>query len=141
MCNTRWIDFLQSMKNITLSVRNSTKKLILRALRQLYAVSVINILIWWVTPPPNLKFLKLNFFKAEFLQKLIFFKTVVLQTCFSSKLEFIIMTLCDKILKLIKIFKTLDNFYLPRYIYIYRLWFQSPQQHSLIAISLIWYFI
>ena len=86
-------------------MRISTKKLILTALRQLYAASEINILTWWVKPPPNLKFLKLNFFKAEFLQKLIFFKTVVLQTCFSSKLKFIIMTLCNKILKLIKILK------------------------------------
>ena len=47
MCNTWSNVFLQSMKTNPLSV----KKLILRALRQLYAVSEISFLIQWVTPP------------------------------------------------------------------------------------------
>ena len=72
MCNTWWNDFLQLMKNVTLNVKKLTKKLILRALRQLYAASVINILIWWVTPPPNVKFLKLIFFKWSISSQCIF---------------------------------------------------------------------
>ena len=51
MCNTWRNIFLQSMKNNTLSVKKLTKNLILRTLRQLYAVSEIIILIRWVTPP------------------------------------------------------------------------------------------
>ena len=43
------------MKNNTLSVKKLTKNLILRALRQLYAVSEIIILIRWVTPPPKVE--------------------------------------------------------------------------------------
>ena len=43
------------MKNNTLSVKKLMKNLILRTLRQLYAVSEIIILIRWVTPPPKLK--------------------------------------------------------------------------------------
>ena len=55
MCNTWRNVFLQSMKNNTLSVKKLMKNLILRTLRQLYAVSEIIILIRWVTPPPKLK--------------------------------------------------------------------------------------
>ena len=54
------------MKNNTLSVKKLMKNLILRTLRQLYAVSEIIILIRWVTPPPKLKifiFEILQFFK------------------------------------------------------------------------------
>ena len=43
------------MKNNTLSVKKLMKNLILRTLRQLYAVSEIIILIRWVTPPQKLK--------------------------------------------------------------------------------------
>ena len=55
MCNTRSNVFLQSMKNNTLSVKKLMKNLILRTLRQLYAVSEIIILIRWVTPPPKVE--------------------------------------------------------------------------------------
>ena len=55
MCNTRSNVFLQSMKTNPLSVKKLTKNLILRALRQLYAVSEIIILIRWVTPPPKVE--------------------------------------------------------------------------------------
>ena len=43
------------MKNNTLSVKKLMKNLILRTLRQLYAVSEIIILIRWVTPPPKVE--------------------------------------------------------------------------------------
>ena len=55
MCNTWRNVFLQSMKNNTLSVKKLMKNLILRTLRQLYAVSEIIILIRWVTPPPKVE--------------------------------------------------------------------------------------
>ena len=61
MCNTWRNVFLQSMKNNTLSVKKLMKNLILRALRQLYAVSEIIILIRWVTPPQKLKIFNLSF--------------------------------------------------------------------------------
>ena len=61
MCNTWRNIFLQSMKNNTLSVKKLMKNLILRTLRQLYAVSEIIILIWWVTPPQKLKIFNLSF--------------------------------------------------------------------------------
>ena len=61
MCNTWRNVFLQSMKNNTLSVKKLMKNLILRTLRQLYAVSEIIILIRWVTPPPKLKIFNLSF--------------------------------------------------------------------------------
>ena len=61
MCNTWRNVFLQSMKTNTLSVKKLTKNLILRALRQLYAVSEIIILIRWVTPPQKLKIFNLSF--------------------------------------------------------------------------------
>ena len=47
-----------------LSVKKLMKNLILRTLRQLYAMSEIIILIWWVTPPTkveNLQFVFLQF--------------------------------------------------------------------------------
>ena len=55
MCNTWRNLFLQSMKSNTLSVKKLMKNLILRTLRQFYAVSEIIILIRWDTPPPKLK--------------------------------------------------------------------------------------
>ena len=68
MCNTWRNVFLQSMKNNTLSVKKLMKNLILRTLRQLYAVSEIIILIRWVTPPPKLKIFNLSFSSVwEFL--------------------------------------------------------------------------
>ena len=62
MCNTRRNVFLQSMKTNTLSVKKLTKNLILRTLRQLYAVSEIIILIRWVTPPTKVENLQFEFF-------------------------------------------------------------------------------
>ena len=50
------------MKNNTLSVKKLMKNLILRALRQLYAVSEISFLIRWVTPPPKVGNLQFEFF-------------------------------------------------------------------------------
>ena len=61
MCYTWRNVFLQSMKNNTLSVKKLMKNLILRTLRQLYAVSEIIILIRWVTPPQKLKIFNLSF--------------------------------------------------------------------------------
>ena len=65
--------FLQSMKNNTLSVKKLTKNLILRTLRQLYAVFEIIILIRWVTPPPKVENLQFEFFLSEIPQLFIFF--------------------------------------------------------------------
>ena len=65
MCNTWRNVFLQSMKNNTLSVKKLMKNLILRTLRQLYAVSEIIILIRWVTPPQNVENLQLSFFPSS----------------------------------------------------------------------------
>ena len=62
MCNTRSNIFLQSMKTNPLSVKKLMKKLILRSLRQLYAVSEISFLIRWVTPPPKVENLQFEFF-------------------------------------------------------------------------------
>ena len=62
MCNTRSNVFLQPMKTNPLSVKRLMKKLILRALRQLYAVSEIIILIRWVTPPTKVENLQFEFF-------------------------------------------------------------------------------
>ena len=61
MCNTRSNVYLQSMKTYTLSVNTLTKNLILRTLRQLYAMFEIIILIRWVTPPQKLKIFNLSF--------------------------------------------------------------------------------
>ena len=74
MCNTWRNVFLQSMKNNTLSVKKLMKNLILRTLRQLYAVSEIIILIRWVTPPQKLKIFNLSFSSVfEIPQLFIFF--------------------------------------------------------------------
>ena len=54
-----------------------------------------------------------EFLQVSILQNLIFFKTVVLQNHFSSKLKFIIVTIYRKILKSLKSSKTLDDFRLP----------------------------
>ena len=62
MCNTRRNVFIQSMKTNTLSVKKLTKNLILRTLRQLYAVSEIIIFIRWVTPPQKVENLQFEFF-------------------------------------------------------------------------------
>ena len=62
MCNTWRNVFLQSMKNNTLSVKKLMKNLILGALRQLYVVSEIIILIRWVTPPTKVENLQFEFF-------------------------------------------------------------------------------
>ena len=62
------------MKNNTLSVKKLMKNLILRTLRQLYAVSEIIILIRWVTPPPKVENLQFEFFLSfEILQFFKFF--------------------------------------------------------------------
>ena len=74
MCNTWRNVFLQSMKNNTLSVKKLMKNLILRTLRQLYAVSEIIILIRWVTPPQKVENLQFEFFFSfEILQFFKFF--------------------------------------------------------------------
>src|SRR3954464_10321815 len=80
--------FLQSMKNNTLSVKKSMKNLILRTLRQLYAVSEIIILIRWVTPPQKVENLQFEFF-LNFLKSLSCANSSTLQNlhyfrCFSS---------------------------------------------------------
>ena len=72
MCNTWRNVFLQSMKNNTLSVKKLMKNLILRTLRQLYAVSEIIILIRWVTPPQKVENLQFEFFLSFEILK--FFK-------------------------------------------------------------------
>ena len=62
------------MKNNTLSVKKLMKNLILRTLRQLYAVSEIIILIQWVTPPQKVENLQFEFFLSfEILQFFKFF--------------------------------------------------------------------
>ena len=74
MCNTWRNVFLQSMKNNTLSVKKLIKNLILRTLRQLYAVSEIIILIRWVTPPQKVENIQFEFFLIfEILQFFKFF--------------------------------------------------------------------
>ena len=74
MCNTWRNVFLQSMKNNTLSVKKLMKNLILRTLRQLYAVSEIIILIRWVTPPQKVENLQFELFLSfEILQFFKFF--------------------------------------------------------------------
>ena len=61
------------MKNNTLSVKKLTKNLILRTLRQLYAVSEIIILIRWVTPPPKVENLQFEFFLSFEIPQLFMF--------------------------------------------------------------------
>ena len=77
MCNTRSNVFLQSMKTNPLSVKKLMKKLILKTLRELYAVSEISFLIQWVTPPTkveNLQFEFSSFLKFLSFEILQFFK-------------------------------------------------------------------
>ena len=76
MCNTWRNVFLQSMKNNTLSVKKLMKNLILRTLRQLYAVSEIIILIRWVTPPQKLKIFNLSFSSVVHFLQLCIVSTV-----------------------------------------------------------------
>ena len=71
MCITRSNVFLQSMKTNPLSVKKLMKKLILRALRQLYAASEISILIRWVMPPTKVENLQLEFFFSLEIPQLI----------------------------------------------------------------------
>src|SRR3954471_20056306 len=100
------------MKNNTLSVKKLMKNLILRTLRQLYAVSEIIILTRWVTPPQKLKIFNLSFSSTfEILQFFKFFKLYKVFTCAVVFLHllYIYMSLC-------------------------------PPQHSLIAISSSWNF-
>ena len=61
------------MKNNNLSVKKLTNNLILRTLRQLYALYEIIILIRWVTPPPKVRNLQFEFFLSEIPQLFIFF--------------------------------------------------------------------
>ena len=56
------------MKTNPLSVKKLMKNLILRTLRQLYAVSEIIILIRWVRPPTKVEILQFEFF---FLKKIL----------------------------------------------------------------------
>ena len=85
------------MKNNTLSVKKLMKNLILRTLRQLYAVSEIIILIRWVTPPPKLKIFNLSF--SSVLKFFSFSNSSTLQNLhcflrFSSLAIYIYMSLC-----------------------------------------------
>ena len=84
MCNTWRNIFLQSMKNNTLSVKKLTKNLILRTLRQLYAVSEIIILIRWVTPPQKLKIFNLSFSSVFQIPQLFIFFNFALSSLFPS---------------------------------------------------------
>ena len=109
MCNTWRNVFLQSMKNNTLSVKN----LILRTLRQLYAVSEIIILIRWDTPPQKLKIFNLSFSSVFWNSSVVH----ILQLC-------IVFTVSVVFLHWL-------------YIYIYTS--LCPLQHSLIANSSSWF--
>ena len=84
MCNTWRNVFLQSMKNNTLSVKKLTKNLILRTLRQLYAMSEIIILIRWVTPPPKVENLQFEFFLSFEIPQLFIFFNFALSSPFPS---------------------------------------------------------
>ena len=83
MCNTRRNVFLQSMKTNNLSVKKLTKNLILRALRQLYAVSEIIILIRWVTPPPKVENLQFEFFLSFWNSSVVLFLQLCIVFTFS----------------------------------------------------------
>ena len=107
MCNTWRNVFPQSMKNNTLSVKKLMKNLILRTLRQLYAVSEIIILIRWVTPPPKVENLQFEFFLSFWNSSVVH----VLQLC----IEF---TVSVVFLHCLYIYMSL-----------------CPLQHSLMAIS------
>ena len=72
------------MKNNTLSVKKLMKNLILRTLRQLYAVSEISILIRWVTPPQKLKIFNLSFSSVFEIPQLFIFFNFALSSLFMS---------------------------------------------------------
>ena len=72
------------MKNNTLSVKKLMKNLILRTLRQLYAVSEIIILIRWVTPPQKLKIFNLSFSSVFEIPQLFMFFNFALSSLFPS---------------------------------------------------------
>ena len=86
------------MKNNTLSVKKLMKNLILRTLRQLYAVSKIIILIRWVTPPQKVENLQFEFFLSfEILQFFKFFnfaKSSLFPSLFFIGYIYIYMSLC-----------------------------------------------
>ena len=84
MCNTRSNVFLQSMKTNPLNVKKLIKKLILRALRQLYVVSEISFLIWWVTPPPKVGNLQFEFFFVLEIPQFFKFFNFALSSLFPS---------------------------------------------------------
>ena len=115
MHNTQCNVFLQSMKTNPLSVKKLMKKLILRALRQLYAVSEIRFLIWWVTPPTKVENLQFEFSSVFEIPQLFKFFNFALSSLF---LSFFLHWL-----------------YIYIYIYIYIYMSLCPLQHSLIAIS------
>ena len=60
----------------------SVKKLILRTLRQLYAVSEIIILIRWVTPPTKVENLQFEFFFSFEIPQLFIFFNFALSSLF-----------------------------------------------------------
>ena len=72
------------MKNNTLSVKKLMKNLILRTLRQLYAVSEIIILIRWVTPPPKVENLQFEFFLSFEIPQFFKFFNFAKSSLFSS---------------------------------------------------------
>ena len=113
MRNTRGNIFLQSMKTNTLSVKKLMKNLILRTLRQLYAVSKIIILIRWVMPPQKVENLQFEFFFIFEIPQLFNFFNFALSSLFPS-------------------------FFFIGYINTYMS--LCPLQHSLIAMSSCWIF-
>ena len=84
MYNTWRNILLQSMKNNIVSVKKLMKNLILRSLRQLYAVSEIIILIRWVTPPQKLKIFNLSFSSVFEIPQLFMFFNFALSSLFPS---------------------------------------------------------
>ena len=84
MRNTRINVFLQSMKTNPLSVKKLMKKLILRALRQLYAVSEISFLIRWVTPATKVENLQFEFFFVCEIPRFFKFFNFALSSLFPS---------------------------------------------------------
>ena len=102
------------MKNNTLSVKKLMKNLILRTLRQLYAVSEIIILIRWVTPPPKVENLQFEFFLSFEIPQLFKIFNFAKSSLFPS-------------------------FFFIGYIHIYMS--LCPLQHSLMANSSSWFFL
>ena len=82
MCNTWSNVFLQSMKTNPLSMKKLIKNLILRTLRQLYAVSEIIILIRWVMPPTKVENLQFEFFFIFEIPQLFNFFNLALSSLF-----------------------------------------------------------